>query len=29
MQGKLQGLNIHYIPHSQGNNIIKYENDLI
>lgn len=29
MQGRLQEFNIHNIPHFQGNNIIKYENDLI
>lgn len=28
MPGRLQGLNIHNIPHFQGNDIIKYENDL-
>lgn len=28
MQSTLQGLNIHNIPHFQGNTIIEYENDL-
>ena len=28
MQSVLQGLNIHNIPHFQGNAIIEYENDL-
>lgn len=28
MQGGLQGHNIHNIPNFQGNDMIKYENDL-
>ena len=28
MQGRWQGLDIHNIPHFQGNDIIKYGSDL-